>query len=70
MLCFYGDTVMSIVLWVVCRLAQGNLSDDAMKLVKDSVFATFGHGCAHFAIAMSPIDSKDMGRAGINFLLD
>ena len=56
MLCFYGDTLLSMVLFYLSRHFQGNLTDAAMRPINDNIIGTVGHGFAHFFIALNPLD--------------
>jgi hypothetical protein len=52
MLCFYGDTAFAILLYVLCKLGEGNINQDALDFVKINILGIFGHGCGHFALGI------------------
>ena len=55
--CFYADTFMSIVYWIICQTQRGKVPDRALVVMEENVVSMFGHGCAHLFIALNPFSS-------------
>jgi hypothetical protein len=50
-LCFYADTAMCVVLWMMAHFCKGKMSDVALDPVKGAIMGIFGHGCGHLYLA-------------------
>ena len=59
LLCFYGDTLLAVGLWLLCRKE----TRPELRIAKDSALSIFGHGSAHlFLWYQGDIDVNAPGR--------
>ena len=57
-LSFYSDTAFALILWLICRMSKGTVSDEALEPINGAILAIFGHGCGHMFLATKTVASE------------
>ena len=64
-MCFYGDTVWAIVIWILTSMCSKGMEEASLKSIKNQIIGVFGHGCAHMFIGISLRDYEiDLTKPG------